>query len=95
MEACIQISPSLRIAPKVLPRLGVNHGQISVADGHRLDIFWAVRRVDISAAVNRARRSTTTGDIPSVVLVLVQPKMEKRRSPLVSIPPFRAGIFKA
>jgi hypothetical protein len=27
--------------------------------------------------------------------VLVQPKMEKRRSPLVSIPPFRAGIFKA
>jgi len=28
-------------------------------------------------------------------LVLAQPEMEKRRSPLVSIPPFRAGIFKA
>jgi hypothetical protein len=27
--------------------------------------------------------------------VLVQPEMERGRSPLVRIPPFRAGIFKA
>jgi hypothetical protein len=29
------------------------------------------------------------------LVVLVQPELERRRSPLVSIPPFRAGIFKA
>ena len=29
------------------------------------------------------------------ITVLAQREMEKRRSPLVSIPPFRAGIFKA
>src|SRR5713101_1438907 len=39
--------------------------------------------------------STVSSVNDSWETVLVQPEMERGRSPLVSIPPFGAGIFKA
>jgi predicted ester cyclase len=48
-----------------------------------------------SIAARLTYRGTHRGEIFGVAPVLVQPEMERGRSPLVSIPPFGAGIFKA
>jgi hypothetical protein len=54
-------------------------------------IVTMLRQIEVSIANGK----TTPQACKEAEIVLVQPELERRRCPLVSIPPLRAGIFKA